>query len=198
MTEAGAHADDVALPPGQRATRTWRAMHYGRVPQTNPATWTLRLGGATLDGGAMVLDLDAVLALPHVELTSGLHCVDRHSVPVVHWGGVPLADVVAQAPPDAGAEHVLLAAARGYSASVLVEDLLHEDALLATHADGEPLTPEHGWPARIVLPHLYGFKGPKWIAEITYHHTPQEGWWESRGYHPRGRVDREERWAHQD
>lgn len=185
------------LPPGQRPASAWKAYHYGRVPTIDPDTWSLTLCGATRDG-RMILDLQAVEQLPRVEVTAGLHCVDRHSVPAIRWGGVPLHEVVALAPPEDGACHALLAARRGYSSSVLVEDLLHPGALLATHADGEPLAVEHGWPARVVLPHLYGFKGPKWIAEISYHHTPQEGYWEANGYHRRGRVDLEERWAYQE
>ena len=132
------------------------------------------------------------------ELDAPLHCVDRHTVPSIRWGGVPLAALLDLEPPAEDAAHVLLAAARGYSSSLPLAELHHPAALLATHADGEPLTPEHGWPARVVLPHLYGFKGPKWILEITHHHDPQQGWWEERGYHARGRADLEERWAHQD
>ncbi|GGK69443.1 molybdopterin-dependent oxidoreductase [Ornithinimicrobium pekingense] len=198
MDGAGGTGRDAGLlPPGQRPAPRWRASHYGKVPVVDAETWTLTLCGAVRDPGALVLDLAAVESLPHVEVTAGLHCVDRHSVPAITWGGVRLRDVVALAPPEDGAVHALLAARRGYSSSALVEDLLHPDALLATTADGRPLTREHGWPARVVLPHLYGFKGPKWIAEISFHHTPQQGYWESHGYHPRGRVDLEERWAHQ-
>ena len=141
--------------------------------------------------------VEALEALPRVEVDGGMHCVARTSVVGLRWGGVRLREVVDLMPPEDGAEHVLLAAVRGYAASVHLEDVLHPDALLATHVDGAPLTPEHGWPARVVLPHLYGFKGPKWVVEMTYHHQEQQGWWESRGYHPRARVDREERWAHQ-
>jgi DMSO/TMAO reductase YedYZ molybdopterin-dependent catalytic subunit len=190
--------DGPQLPPGQRRAATWKASHYGRVPTIDPDTWTLTVRGDTRDGGLLVLDLPALDELPRVEVTAGLHCVDRHSVPPIRWGGVRLRDLVALAPPEDGARHVLLAARRGYSSSVLLDDLLHTDALLATHADGEPLTLEHGWPARVVLPHLYGFKGPKWVAEISYHHRLQEGYWEARGYHRRGRVDLEERWAYQE
>lgn len=186
------------LPPGQRATPTWQPLHYGRVPRIDPARWSLTIDGATHDGGSMVLDLAAIDRLPRVEVLAGRHCVAGTSVPGLRWAGVPLRTVVDLLPPEKGAEHVLLVAVRGYSASLPLVDLLHPDALLATHVDGEPLTPEHGWPARVVLPHLYGFKGPKWVAEISYHHHPQQGWWESRGYHPRARVDLEERWAHQD
>ncbi|WP_134772908.1 molybdopterin-dependent oxidoreductase [Ornithinimicrobium flavum] len=185
------------LPPGQRVVGSWQPSHYGRVPRIDPERWTFSVGGATRDGGHMVLDLEALDRLPRVEVDGGMHCVARTSVVGLRWGGVPLRRVVELMPPEDGAQHVLLAAVRGYAASVHLEDVLHPDALLATHVDGEPLTPEHGWPARVVLPHLYGFKGPKWVVEMTYHHQEQQGWWESRGYHPRARVDREERWAHQ-
>ncbi|MGO0576400.1 molybdopterin-dependent oxidoreductase [Ornithinimicrobium panacihumi] len=196
MTEAARH-DSPALPPGQRRAPTWQASHYGKVPLISADRWTLRVGGCTDGGGVTVLDHAMLSDLPRVEVEAGLHCVDRRSIPGLRWGGVPMAEIVALAPPEPGAAHVLLAAARGFSSAVLVEDLVHPDALLATHVDGEPLTPEHGWPARVVLPHLYGFKGPKWVAELTYHHVAVPGYWESHGYHPRGRVALEERWAHQ-
>lgn len=185
------------LPPGQRRAARWKASHYGRVPPLDARTWRLVLGGSTRGGGRTVLDLAALQGLPFTELDAPLHCVDRHTVPSIRWGGVPLAALLALEPPRDDAAHVLLAAARGYSSSLPLEELHHPQALLATHADGEPLTPEHGWPARVVLPHLYGFKGPKWVLEITFHREPQQGWWEERGYHPRGRADLEERWAHQ-
>ena len=189
--------EEVVLPPGQRATSRWRASHYGGVPELDPGSWRLTVGGATRSGGATVLDLPTLRQLPFTELVAPLHCVDRHTVPAILWGGVRLADVLALEPPEEAARQVLLVAARGYSSSLPLAELHHPDALLATHADGEPLTPEHGWPARVVLPHLYGFKGPKWVVQISFHREPQEGWWEARGYHPRGRVDLEERWAHQ-
>lgn len=197
MNGEAEHDDGPTLPPGQRPAARWQASHYGKIPPVDPERWTLTIGGDTRDGAGLVLGIAELEQLPRVEVSTGLHCVDRHSVPSIRWGGIPLRKLVALAPPAPAAEHVLLAARRGYAASVLVDDLLHPEALLATHADGAPLSPAHGWPARVVLPHLYGFKGPKWIAELTYHHEPQTGYWEARGYHPRGRVDREERWAHQ-
>lgn len=185
------------LPPGQRPVERWQASHYGKIPQVEGDRWRLTVRGDTVDGGLTVLDRGMLERMEFVEVSADLHCVDRHSVTGLRWGGVRLADVVAAAPPEEGVRHVLLAASRGYSSAVLLDDLLAPDALLATHVDGRPLTREHGWPARVVLPHLYGFKAPKWIAEISYHHTPQQGYWEARGWHPRGRVAFEERWAHQ-
>lgn len=193
----GREHDATTLPPGQRVVTSRQPSHYGRVPQVDPERWRLTIGGATREGGATVLDLAALAALPFVEVNGALHCVARTSVVGLRWGGVRMLDLVALAPPEEGVGHVLLAAVRGYASCVHLEDLLHPDSLLATHLDGVPLTPEHGWPARVVMPHLYGFKGPKWVVELTYHHQPQQGWWESHGYHPRGRVLQEERWAHQ-
>lgn len=196
MTTAGP-GEEAALPPGQRAVSSRPPLHYGRVPRLREQEWRLRVGGETADGGVRVLDREALAGLPVVEVVGGVHCVARTSVLGLRWAGVRMRDVVDLAPPQPGVRHVLLAAARGYAAGVHLEDLLHPDALLATHRDGEPLTPEHGWPARVVLPHLYGFKGPKWVVELTYHREPQQGWWESHGYHQRGRVALEERFAHQ-
>lgn len=195
MVPAG--ADDDPLPPGQRAA-PWRPVHYGRVPRLDAGAWRLTIAGETHDGSVTVLDQEALARLPHVEVESRLHCVARTSTPPLRWGGVRMRDIVELAPPAADAGRVLLAAVRGYAAGVHLADLVHPDSLLATHVDGRPLTPEHGWPARVVLPHLYGFKGPKWVVELTYHREPQRGLWESRGYHPRARVALEERWAHQD
>jgi DMSO/TMAO reductase YedYZ molybdopterin-dependent catalytic subunit len=185
------------LPPGQRRTARWRPSTYGRVPRLDPDAWTLTVEGATRDGGVHVLDRPALEALGRVEVDAALHCVDRHSVTGLRWSGWRMRDVVALAPPADQAEHALLVAARGYAAAVLLEDLTHPDALLATHVDGEPLTPEHGWPARVVLPHLYGFKGPKWVVEVVYSDVRPQGYWEAHGYHPRGRVALEERWGYQ-
>lgn len=193
----GSAPEEAVLPPGQSRAGRWQAYHYGRVPRIDPDRWRLTVGGVTRHGGTTVLDLAALGRLPGAEVRAPMHCVDGRSSSSVRWGGVPLAEVLALEPPHEDARHVLLAAARGYASAVPLAELRHPDALLATHADGEPLDPEHGWPARVVLPQLYGFKGPKWVLEITYHLTPQQGWWESHGYHPRGRVDLQERWAHQ-
>lgn len=189
--------DEAQLPPGQRSVDDRPALHYGRVPRLREREWRLSIGGETADGGVRVVDRETLSGLPFVEVVGGVHCVAGTSVLGVRWGGVRMRDLVALAPPQAGARQVLLAAVRGYAACVHLEDLLHPDALLATHRDGAPLAPEHGWPARVVLPHLYGFKGPKWVVELTYHSQPQQGWWESHGYHQRGRVALDERFAHQ-
>ncbi|WP_158068702.1 molybdopterin-dependent oxidoreductase [Ornithinimicrobium sp. CNJ-824] len=124
-TAAGQGPD---LPPGQRPAGRWLASHYGKVPQVDGERWRLTVRGATADGGLTVLDRGMLAQMKFVEVAAALHCVDRHSVTGLRWGGVRLADVVAAAPPEEGAHHVLLAASRGYSSAVLLEDLLAPDA----------------------------------------------------------------------
>ncbi len=186
------------LPPGQRWVERLRPNHYGRVPRVDLDTWSLTIGGDTVDGAQTILRWDDIERLGHVTLSADHHCVDRRSVAGVDWGGIPCAAVLELAAPAAAATHVLAYAAYGYSSSVTVADLRHPDALLATHVNGRPLRPEQGWPLRLVLPHLYGWKGPKWLMTLEYSAVPRRGFWEERGYHLTGDVWREERYAHEE
>lgn len=191
-------ADPRTLPPGQRRSATLRSVHYGRVPRIDLATWSLSIGGETQDGGVTRLSWDDFCALPRTSVRADHHCVAKYTTEDLVWSGVSAREVVHLAPPATGVEHVILSATYGYSSSVRLEDLLSARALFATHLGGEPLTPEHGWPVRLVLPHLYGFKGPKWVAEVDYRSEPERGFWEQRGYHLTGDVWREERYSYQE
>lgn len=190
-------AEPRTLPPHQRRSATLRPVHYGRVPRVDLARWSLTVGGA-VQGEPVRLDWQQFNELPRVDVRADHHCVAKYSTQDLVWSGVPAREVIRLAPPEPGAEHVLVSAAYGYSSSVRLDDLLSPRAVFATHLDGEPLTPEHGWPVRLVMPHLYGFKGPKWVAEVDYHHEPRRGFWEQRGYHLVGDVWREERYAYQE
>ena len=191
-------AQPAQLPPGQRRADFWRANHYGRVPCIDLTTWSLAIEGATRGGEVTRLRWQDIERLPRVEVTADFHCASRRSVQDVRWSGVAARSVLDLAPPAGGARFALAYGAYGYNASVRVDDLLSPRALFATHVDGEPLTPEHGWPLRLVLPHLYGWKGPKWMLSLEYLTEPRRGFWEQRGYHLVGDVWREERYAHQE
>lgn len=197
MTGPDAFADDRQLPPGQRRDEAMRVMHYGRVPRVDLDRWRLTVTGATLDGREHALTWADIEDLPQASITADHHCVSRHSVLDVGWSGVPTREIVTRFPPADEASFVLVSASYGYSANVTVADLAHPRGLLATAMDGAPLTPEHGWPLRLVLPHLYGWKGPKWLLQIEYSTRPVPGFWERHGYHVTGDVWREERYAHQ-
>lgn len=191
-------AEPPPLPPGQRRRAALFPLHYGRTPKVDLDAWDLRIGGATASGEALRLRYEQLMALPRTTITTDHHCVAKVTVQGVTWGGIPAREVLALAPPAAHVEHVLLSAEYGYSANVRVEDLFSPRSLFVTHLDGEPLTPDHGWPLRLVLPHLYGFKGPKWVRAVDYLEHPQRGFWEQRGYHFGGDVWREERYAYQE
>ncbi|GAB77622.1 DMSO/TMAO reductase YedYZ, molybdopterin-dependent catalytic subunit [Austwickia chelonae] len=198
MTQDDAFAEERQLPPGQRRSEEMRVVHYGRVPRIDLGRWQLSITGATLDGTDHFLRWTDLSEMPQIKVTADHHCVSRHSVFDVVWAGVPTSELVRLFPPADDAAYALVSAAYGYSATVTVDDLSQPRALLATSLNGESLTPERGWPARLVLPHLYGWKGPKWVLQIEYSTEPVRGFWERQGYHVTGDVWREERYAHQE
>lgn len=186
------------LPPGQRLTAELQPVSYGRVPSIDLATWSLRIGGDTLDAEPLSLTWADLMSLPQTVVRADHHCVSRRTTQDLQWSGVAALTILDLAPPVDGAEHALVSAARGYSSSVRIEDLASPRAVFATHLNGEPLRPEHGWPLRLVLPHLYGWKGPKWAVALDYCRYAERGFWEQRGYHLTGDVWREERYSYQE
>ena len=190
---------DRDLPPGQLLADGWPVRHYGPVPKFRPATWDLRIFGELADPRAEGhWSLDELYAMPQQPVVADLHCASRFSVLDLHWSGVPDRHLLALAPPARYVEHVVVWAEYGYSAALRLEDLQRPDALLALHLDGEVLPPQRGFPVRLVVPHVYSWKGPKWLRAIEYVAERRAGFWEDRGYHPVGEVWREQRFAHRD
>ncbi len=186
------------LPPGQRRATGWPVMHYGRVPSIDPESWTVLVTGATADGGEHTLRPADLEAMPRLRVEGDLHCVSRWTVPDRRWEGVAGRTLVDLHPPRDDVGYVRAWAAYGYSATLRLEDLVAGRTVLATHAMGAPLAPEHGWPVRLVVPHLYGYKGPKWLRAIEYLTSPQRGFWEERGYHLHGDPWTQQRYAYQE
>lgn len=186
------------LPPGQRPAADWPVLHYGPVPRVRPDTWDLSVAGATADGAEHQLDATQFAALARVQVAGDLHCVTRWTVVGRRWLGVSPRTLVDLFPPARDVQHVMVWAEYGYSANLRLDDLLAPGTVLATHCDGAPLTPEHGWPLRLVVPHLYAWKGPKWVRAIEYLTEPARGFWEQRGYHDRADPWREERYSYQE
>jgi DMSO/TMAO reductase YedYZ molybdopterin-dependent catalytic subunit len=188
------------LPPGQRLQRggEWPVLHYGPVPRFKPDTWDFRVSGATADGEVAIWFHDEFSALPTVEVTADFHCVTKFSMLGTTWAGVAATTIVELAPPAPEVTHVTVWAEYGYSANIRIGDLLDENVLFATHHEGVLLTPEHGFPLRLVLPHLYAWKGPKWVRGIEYLTADRRGFWEERGYHNIGDPWREQRYSYQE
>ncbi len=186
------------LPPGQTVRHDHKALHYGRVPTFRPGRWDFRVFGATESLGTYRWTWEEFGGLPRTDVVRDFHCVMRFSVPDVPWGGVRAADLVLLAPPSPEVTHVMAWGEYGYSANLRLDDFLDDGVVLATHRGGTPLTPEHGFPLRLVVPHLYGWKSVKWLRSVEYMVGDRRGFWEERGYHNRADPWNEERFSQQE
>ncbi|MCZ1011338.1 molybdopterin-dependent oxidoreductase [Streptomyces lydicus] len=197
-TSRGPYATDGLLPPGQRLARGWPVSHYGPVPRFRADRWDLKVFGATGTGDDHTWTLDAFAALPTTEVVADLHCATGTTSTGHEWFGVAAATLLALAPPSPQATHVMAWAEYGYSANMRLSDFASARTLLATHHNGESLTAEHGFPLRLVVPHLYGYKGPKWLRGIEYMTADRRGFWEERGYHNIGEAWQGRRHSYQE
>ena len=184
------------LPPGQSLTLKWPVLHAGGVPDFNPAKWDFKISGLVAEPKR--LTWEEFRALPQTEVVSDFHCVTRWSRLDNHWRGVLFTDVMKLVTPAPEAKYALVLADEGYTANVPVEDLLRPDVLFAFDHDGEPLTPEHGGPVRLIVPQLYAWKSVKWVRGFTLLDHDQLGFWERNGYHEYGDPWREQRYSDSD
>ena len=186
------------LPPGQKMAVGFPVRHYGPVPRFRPDTWRLTVNGNTADGAEHHLDFEKFNAMPRGEVVGDLHCVSRWTVQDNVWSGVLVRTLIEAIPPADDVTHVMAWAEYGYSTNVALDDFLSPRSVLATHHNGVPLTPEHGWPLRLIMPHLYSYKGPKWLRMIEYLTADRRGFWEKRGYHRKGNPWQEQRYSYQE
>jgi DMSO/TMAO reductase YedYZ molybdopterin-dependent catalytic subunit len=183
------------VPPGQRVKKGWPVLHEGPIPGFDPAVWRLRVWGAA--ERPLELSYEELHSLPDVTMTSDFHCVTGWSRLENRWLGVRVRDVLAHARPD-GAHHVLVHAEYDYTANLPIETLLEDDALLAWGHEGRDLEPKHGWPLRLVVPKLYGWKSVKWVRGVELLERDRRGFWEVRGYHNRADPWQQKRYAYQE
>lgn len=186
------------LPPGQYVPNEWPAVHYGPVPKFRPHRWDLQVYGATADGTQYRWDWTEFQTLPRVDVVTDFHCVTRFTKLDVWWRGVAASTVLKLAPPAEDATHVMVWAEYGYSANLPLDDFRRPDVILATHRDGKPLEPQHGYPVRLVVPHRYGWKSVKWVRAIEYLTADRRGFWEERGYHNLANPWLEQRYSYQE
>ncbi len=181
------------LPPGQSLTLKWPILHQGSVPPFDPSRWDFEISG--LVERPVTLSWDEFGRLPRTAVLADMHCVTRWSRFDNRWEGVAASEVVKLATPTAQARHVMIHAEHGYTANLPLEDLLRPTTLFAFDHDGAALTGEHGFPLRLVVPHLYAWKSVKWVRglELLAEETP--GFWERNGYHIYGDPFREERYS---
>lgn len=151
------------------------------LPSFDVSTWRLRIDG--LVRSPRELTYADLRGLPRAEQVSDFHCVTGWSVPGVRWSGVRFDDLLAAAGPLPGAGGLsFVSAERPYVDSLTLNQARASDAMLAFEMDGRPLTREHGAPARVVMPQMYGYKSVKWVDRITVTRQAGDGFWEHRGY----------------
>jgi DMSO/TMAO reductase YedYZ molybdopterin-dependent catalytic subunit len=181
------------LPPGQRLTGKWPVLHYGRVPSIDVKKWTFTISG--LVEKERVLGYEESLALPHIEVFSDIHCVTTWSRYDNLWEGVSTGTIKEIIKISPEAKHVLVRSEGGFTTNLPLEDFFQSDALFALKHDGQPLSPEHGGPVRLVVPRLYFWKSAKWVTGIEFMAQDRPGFWERAGYHNHGDPWREERYG---
>jgi DMSO/TMAO reductase YedYZ molybdopterin-dependent catalytic subunit len=179
------------LPPGQSLTLKWPVLHYGSVPRFDPDGWNLRLYGAVQE--PVQFTWKELQKLPIVSQTSDFHCVTRWSRFDNRWDGVSFRELLRRVKPLPGAAFALVHAEQGYTANLPLADLDREEVLLATRHDGQPLSADHGYPSRLIVPHLYAWKSVKWVRSFEFLHHDELGFWEKNGYHTYGDPWKEQR-----
>jgi DMSO/TMAO reductase YedYZ molybdopterin-dependent catalytic subunit len=181
------------LPPGQVLTKKWPVLHYGLVPTVDLATWTFAVDG--LVERPFVLTYDELLALPRSTTRCDIHCVTTWSRFDNSFGGVAVQSLLQRAAVRPEARYCLISAEQGFTTNLPLADLDRPENLVALTHDGEPLMPEHGWPARLLVPHLYFWKSAKWVRGLTLLDADVPGFWEQNGYHMHGDPWTEERYG---
>lgn len=192
------------LPPGQSLTQKFPVLHYGPVPRFNPAAWDFRIWGEVEDERAWTWD--EFLQLPRTQVNMDLHCVTRWSKFDTLWEGVSVRTLVDQGliRLKPAAKYVMQHAEYGFTVNLPLEVVLQDNFLLATHFNGEPLTPDHGYPLRGVIGKLAGrddlsvpylWKGAKWLRSLEFMAQDRLGFWEQAGYHNQADVWKEQRFA---
>jgi DMSO/TMAO reductase YedYZ molybdopterin-dependent catalytic subunit len=185
--------DPGRLPPGQSPTVKWPVLSLGATPRVERSSWQLRVDGAVEE--PLTLDWHGLMGAPQSDWTGDIHCVTRWSKFNMHWRGVSVAYLLEQARPLPEASHLLAHCYGGYTTNLPLSDVLEHPALIAHWVDGGPLEPDHGGPARLLVPHLYLWKSAKWIKRLELLAGDELGFWERNGYHHRGDPWREERYS---
>ncbi len=181
------------VPPGQNVTDKWPVLHYGSVPKIDVSKWTFAISGLVdMERG---LSYQEFMSLPRVKVFSNVHCVTGWSKLDNMWEGVGssvIKDIVKILPE---AKFVIVHAAGNFTANLALSDFFKPDVLFAVKHNDKPLTPEHGYPVRLVVPGLYFWKSAKWVSGVEFVKEDRPGFWESHGYHMHGDPWKEERYS---
>jgi DMSO/TMAO reductase YedYZ molybdopterin-dependent catalytic subunit len=183
------------IPPGQSRTKKWPVLDAAGPPRVDLSKWRLRISGLVND--PIEWNWKEFQALPRVKVFADFHCVTRWSRLGNLWEGVSTLDLLARAGGVLPRAKYVLAHGYdyGWSTNLPLDDFLGDDALVAILHDGEPITEEHGGPARLIVPQLYAWKSAKWLSHIEVLDSDRSGFWERNGYHMHGDPWKEERYG---
>ena len=187
-------ADPSRVPPGQYVTNDFPVLSAGPTPRASLDDWSFALRDVD-EGPLATWSWKDLLALPSTTVTVDIHCVTKWSKLDTRWKGVTIDDLLEAAGLDPPAPYVTAFCDGGYTTNLAVEDLVDGRGLIAYELDGSPIEPEHGGPARLLVPHLYFWKSAKWVRGLRFMEEDEPGFWETHGYHLRGDPWKEERYA---
>jgi len=181
------------VPPGQRLTDKFPVLHYGSIPKFDRETWDLKVFGLVAE--PLTLSYDQFLQLPATRIVADIHCVTTWSKLDTVWEGVLFRNLIELVEVKPESKFVMVHCEQGFTTNVPLEVLMDDDVLLAYRYDDLPLTPEHGYPLRLVVPKRYFWKSAKWVRGLEFIARDRLGFWESRGYHNNADPWKEERYA---
>ncbi len=180
-------------PPGQFVTEKFPVFSVFPTPSINLDTWKL-----TINADSNLIreyKWNEIIKLTEDNIEEDFHCVTQWSRLDTKWEGFLVNNLFKNFEIDSDLKYVYIVCYDGYSTNILRTDLLSPKTILATKFEGKELEPNHGWPLRLVIPHLYGWKSAKWIKEIQFTSNPMPGFWEVRGYHMNGDPWKQERFS---
>ena len=185
-----AREHDDRVPPGQYVTRDFPVLTAGPTEVVPTDRWQLTVTDGTATG---TFDWDGLHAFGLETLTTDIHCVTHWSKLGTTWRGVRVSSLLDVVGVD-DLPHAVVTSYGGYTTNLPLEDLVDRDAMVAVEFEGEPLSAEHGGPARLLVPHLYLWKSAKWVTRIELVEHDAPGFWEVAGYHNHGDPFLEQRY----
>ena len=190
----GRRSQDVEagrVPPGNYLTADFPVLSAGPTPHNPSESWSFDIRGEVAEPKSWTWE--QFTSLPSERVTVDIHCVTKWSKLDTSWTGVSLDTLLGDI--DTSAEHVLAFSDGGYTTNIPLDDVRHGKAWVAYEYDGKSLEPEHGGPARLLVPHLYFWKSAKWVRAIELRHEDTPGFWEGYGYHNYGDPWKEQRYV---
>ena len=193
LTGTISRPEDSRLPPGQHLVKNWPILDLGQTPNIARENWHLDIVGAV--EFPTTWRWHDLMSAPQTHKLSDIHCVTSWSRYDNNWDGVTTHDLLDAVRPTPEATHVLLTSNDGYTTNLTLEDFASPEAMIVHSWEGQPLPLDHGGPVRLVVPHLYFWKSPKWLKKIEFAGRDHPGFWEVRGYHNHGDPWTEERYS---